>query len=83
MRIVPDAGVAVCLLTNGGHARDLFGDLFNEILGELAGMQLPARLEPPADPPAVDLDVRTPAATRAKGVEMTLTSSEATTWLRR
>jgi len=55
MRIVPEAGVAVCLLTNGGHTQDLFRDLFNEILGELAGVQLPARLEPPAEPPAVDL----------------------------
>ena len=55
MRIVPEAGVAVCLLTNGGHTQDLFRDLFNEILGELAGVQLPARLEPPAEPPAIDL----------------------------
>jgi CubicO group peptidase (beta-lactamase class C family) len=55
LRIVPDAGVAVCLLTNGGHTQDLFRDLVNEILGELAGIQLPARLEPPAVPPSVDL----------------------------
>ena len=57
LRIVPDAGIAICLLTNGGHTGDLFRDLFNEILGELAGMSLPARLEPPASPPSdVDLD---------------------------
>ncbi len=56
LRIVPDKGVAVCLLTNGGHAADLFRDLFNEVLGELAGVLLPPRLEPPAQPPDVDLN---------------------------
>lgn len=55
LRIVPSKGVAVCLLTNGGHAADLFRDLFNEVLGELAGVQLPPRLEPPAQLPDVDL----------------------------
>ena len=33
LRIVPDAGIAICLLTNGGHTQDLFRDLYNEILG--------------------------------------------------
>ena len=57
LRVVPDAGIAVCLLTNGGHTGDLFRDLFNEIFGELAGISLPPRLEPPATPPSdVDLD---------------------------
>ena len=56
LRIVPDAGIAICLLTNGGHTQDLFRDLYNEILSELAGMSLPARLEPPATAPDVDLD---------------------------
>jgi CubicO group peptidase (beta-lactamase class C family) len=57
LRIVPDAGIAICLLTNGGHTGDLFRDLYNEILGELASMSLPTRLEPPASAPAdVDLD---------------------------
>ena len=55
LRIVPDKGVAVCLLTNGGHARELFVDLYNEILGELAEVQLPPRLEPPAESPGIDL----------------------------
>ena len=55
LRIVPDEGVAVCLLTNGGRARELFHDLFSEVLGELAGIQLPSRLEPAADAPSADL----------------------------
>ena len=56
LRVVPDAGIAICLLTNGGHTQDLFRDRFNEILGELADMSLPPRLEPPATAPDVDLD---------------------------
>jgi len=56
LRIVPEAGVAICLLTNGGHARDLFLDLYAEIFGELVGMSLPARLEPPSTPVELDLD---------------------------
>jgi hypothetical protein len=57
LRIVPDVGIAICLLTNGGHTGDLFRDLYNEILGELAGISLPTRLEPPLTAPSdVDLD---------------------------
>ena len=71
MRIVPDAGVAVCLLTNGGHTQDLFRDLFNEILGELTGISLPERPVPAAVAPEVDL---TPYAGRyaREGVELTI-----------
>ena len=72
MRIVPDAGVAVCLLANGGHARDLFVDLFNEILGELASVEMPARLEPPATPvSSVDL-ARYAGRYAREGIELTL-----------
>src|SRR4051812_14546558 len=70
LRIVPDAGVAIALLANGGHARDLFLDLYSEILGELAGMQMPARLEPPATPPALEL-ARYAGDYKREGVEMT------------
>jgi hypothetical protein len=55
LRIVPDAGVAVCLLTNGGHTQDLFRDLFHEVLGELAGIGLPPRPEPAATATGVDV----------------------------
>jgi len=56
LRIVPEAGVAVTLLMNGGHGRDLFLDLYNEILSELAGVSLPPRLEPPATPVSIPLE---------------------------
>ena len=54
LRVVPHAGVAVVLLTNGGHAHDLYQDLFRELLGELCGVEMPRPLAPPAHPPHVD-----------------------------
>jgi CubicO group peptidase (beta-lactamase class C family) len=75
MRIVPDANVAICLLTNGGHTQDLFRDLFGEILGDLAGIQLPARPEPPATPPTVDL-ARYAGRYARESVEMTFTAGD-------
>src|SRR3954454_15622355 len=44
LRVVPDAGVAISLLANGGHARDLFVDLFSEILDDVASVEMAARL---------------------------------------
>ena len=55
LRVVPDAGVAFCLLANGGHSRDLFEDLAREVLAELCDVEVPARLEPPATPLELDL----------------------------
>jgi CubicO group peptidase (beta-lactamase class C family) len=49
-RTLPDAGLSVALLTNGGaHPRDLFEALFGEIFSELAGVDVPQRPEPRAD----------------------------------
>jgi dipeptidyl aminopeptidase/acylaminoacyl peptidase/CubicO group peptidase (beta-lactamase class C family) len=52
LRILPDpdnagAGLAVTLLTNGGHTRDLYGDLYREIFAELAGVSMPTPITPP------------------------------------
>jgi CubicO group peptidase (beta-lactamase class C family) len=54
LRILPDAGLSVSLLTNGGHARELFEDLYGEIFSELAGVELPARPEPIAGDVEID-----------------------------
>ncbi|MGW7538964.1 serine hydrolase [Amycolatopsis sp. NPDC054798] len=54
LRLLPDAGLAVTLLTNGGHARDLYTELYREIFAELADVAMPRPLEPPATPLAVD-----------------------------
>ncbi|MGR6923855.1 serine hydrolase domain-containing protein [[Actinomadura] parvosata] len=55
LRVVPHAGLALALMTNGGSARLLYADLFRELLAELAGVTMPAPFAPPAQPPAVDL----------------------------
>jgi CubicO group peptidase (beta-lactamase class C family) len=55
LRVVPDAGVAVALLTNGGHTRDLSHHLLREILADVAGLDVPRPLAPPATPVQVDV----------------------------
>ena len=66
LRILPDpdntgAGLAVTLLTNGGHTRDLYGDLYEEIFAELASVAMPTPIAPPsqsagaAEPAATDI----------------------------
>jgi dipeptidyl aminopeptidase/acylaminoacyl peptidase/CubicO group peptidase (beta-lactamase class C family) len=54
LRLLPDEGLAVTLLTNGGSARDLYEDLFREIFAELADVDVPRPLAPPADPVQAD-----------------------------
>jgi dipeptidyl aminopeptidase/acylaminoacyl peptidase/CubicO group peptidase (beta-lactamase class C family) len=54
LRLLPDEGLAVTLLTNGGHARDLYEDLYREIFAELADVDMPRPLAPPAAPVSVD-----------------------------
>ena len=55
LRVVPEAGVAIVLLTNGGNAHDLYEELFRELLDELCGLRMPAALAPAVEPPAVAL----------------------------
>ncbi|MET0133893.1 MAG: serine hydrolase, partial [Kibdelosporangium sp.] len=55
LRILPEQGLAVTLLTNGGNARDFYLDLYGEIFAELAGVEIPAQLAPPAEPVTVDI----------------------------
>jgi CubicO group peptidase (beta-lactamase class C family) len=54
LRVCPEAGLAVVLLTNGGHSGNLYEDLFREIFGDLAGIALPPPLQPPSDRISVD-----------------------------
>src|SRR5262245_21839077 len=55
LRVLPDEGLAVTLLTNGGNTRDLYEDLYREIFAELAGVEMPHPLEPPAEPVSADI----------------------------
>ncbi|MGZ3145085.1 serine hydrolase [Lentzea chajnantorensis] len=53
LRLLPEQGLAVTLLTNGGKARELYLELYREIFAELAGVAMPRPLEP-GDPVEVD-----------------------------
>ncbi|KZB86084.1 serine hydrolase [Amycolatopsis regifaucium] len=54
LRLLPDQGLAVTLLTNGGNTRDLYVELYREIFAELADVAMPKPIEPPATPVTVD-----------------------------
>ncbi len=55
LRVLPEAGLAVTLLTNGGNTRDLYEDLYREIFAALAGVDMPHPLDPPSEPVSVDI----------------------------
>jgi CubicO group peptidase (beta-lactamase class C family) len=55
MRAVPDKGVAIALLTNGGNGIALYTEIFGHVLRELAGVEMPAMPTPPESPSTVDL----------------------------
>jgi CubicO group peptidase (beta-lactamase class C family) len=55
LRVLPEAGLAVTLLTNGGNTRDLYEDLYREIFAELAGVAMPTPITPPAEPVETDI----------------------------
>ena len=55
LRILPDANLAIGLLTNGGSARDLYTALFTELFRDLAGLAVPATPAPPDTPLELDL----------------------------
>lgn len=54
LRILPDSGTAVALLTNGGPREGFYKEVFNEILSDLGVATVP---DLPAPDPAVRLDV--------------------------
>ena len=54
LRVVPDAGVAVAMLANGGDVYPVFVEVFGRLLGELAGVVQPDLPVPPAVPQPVD-----------------------------
>ena len=72
LRVEPESGVAIALLTNGGDARKLYATLFRDLLDEIAGVTMPAPFAPPAHPPAT---VITPfvGTYRREGVVITVT----------
>ncbi|MBZ5739156.1 serine hydrolase [Nocardioides mangrovi] len=68
LRLLPatdDHGpLAVALLTNGGHTRDLYEDLYREVFREVAGVEMATPFAPPAEP--VDVDIAPYVGTYAR-----------------
>ena len=56
LRMVPEAGLAVALLTNGGDAFSLYRDVVGHVLRELADVTLPPLPVPPPDPGRIDAE---------------------------
>lgn len=75
LRVVPSAGVAVALLTNGGGAREVYAALYRELLADLAGVTMPGSLTPPAAPPVVDWAPLV-GTYRREGVVITVTEKD-------
>lgn len=75
-RMVPEHGLAVALLTNGGDTGGLYQDVVGHLLDDLAGVRIAADPVPPTQPPAgFDLD-RLLGTYRARIVDWTLRRSE-------
>ncbi|MCX4231191.1 serine hydrolase domain-containing protein [Streptomyces ortus] len=75
LRVVPSAGVAVALLTNGGGARELYAALYRELLAELAGVTMPEPFASPAQPPVVNFAPLV-GTYRREGVVITVTEQD-------
>ncbi|MBP3978961.1 serine hydrolase [Microbacterium sp. BLY] len=55
LRMVPGAGVAVAILTNGGHAFDVYQAITSRVLAALADVRMPGLPAIPDAPAEVDL----------------------------
>ncbi len=78
LRVVPEAGVAVVLLTNGGGARQLYSDLFRVLL---AGVTVPAPFAPPPEASTVDFEAHVGVYQR-EGVRITVSEKDGVPHLR-
>ncbi|MEV4373708.1 serine hydrolase domain-containing protein [Nonomuraea sp. NPDC049637] len=55
LKLVPEAGVAAVLLTNGGDPDPLVAELLTPVLGRLAGISAPPPVKPPVPPLPFDV----------------------------
>jgi CubicO group peptidase (beta-lactamase class C family) len=82
LRVVPETGIALALLTNGGDVLPVFRTVFGHLLADLAGVELPALPVPPADPQPVDAD-RVSGTYRTTLADLDLSvDAEGRAWLR-
>jgi CubicO group peptidase (beta-lactamase class C family) len=69
LRLVPEARVAVCLLTNAAEAQALYETLFAEVFRGVAEIAMPAGPRPAADRPTADRPAADRDATARPGLE--------------
>lgn len=55
LRVCPELGVAIALLTNGGNVTGLFNEIVEPLFQELIGSKLPDAPVPASTPPDVDV----------------------------
>jgi hypothetical protein len=56
LRVVPEHGLAVTVLTNGGDTIELYKAVIGHVVKELAGLELPALPTPPTSRVPIDVD---------------------------
>ena len=54
LRMVPEAGLAVAVLTNGGDVMSLYHDIVGHVIEALSDTELPGLPTPPAEPERID-----------------------------
>lgn len=77
LRVLPDSGLAIALLTNGGDPYGLFHAVVGGILEKFAGVTLAPPPTPPADPEPVEHAARYLGTYGNRTLEITVSQDEA------
>ncbi|WP_167970520.1 serine hydrolase domain-containing protein [Lentzea indica] len=75
LRVIPEAGFAITVLTNGGEALPVVTALYEKAMHELANARLPGLPKPPATPVPVDVE-RVVGVYRAAGLDVHIAAGE-------
>ncbi|NGY61080.1 beta-lactamase family protein [Lentzea sp. NEAU-D13] len=75
LRVIPEAGLAVAVLTNGGAALPVVRAVHGKVLGDLANLTLREPPKPPDVPVPIDLDKVT-GVYRTRRADLHVTASE-------
>lgn len=75
LRVAPDRGIAVALVTSGGRAQAVFDDVVKNLFIGLAGVRRAELPVPPADPEPVDVE-RVVGTYRCAGHEVVVTQAD-------
>ena len=75
LRVMPSAGIAIAVLTNGGQNLPLVRAVFQKVLGDLAGVTLSAFPVPPLAPVPIDVE-KIVGVYRSAGLEAHVTEGD-------